>query len=42
MTQDTKACDQCGNDSPAYKCSDRHRGYYECNCGNNIVVDYYA
>ena len=40
--QDTKQCG-CGNDDPAYKCSDRHRGYYECGeCGNDIMVDYYA
>ena len=40
--QDTKQC-ECGNDDPAYKCSDRHRGYYECGeCGNDITVDYYA
>jgi hypothetical protein len=40
--QDTKACD-CGNEKPEYKCSDRHRGYYECqDCGSDITVDYYA
>ena len=39
---DTAAC-PCGNDDPAYKCSDRHRGYYACDdCGRDLVVDYYA
>jgi len=42
MTQESKTCQQCGNEEPEYKCSDRHRGYYECGCGNEITVDYYA
>jgi len=40
--QDSKHCDDCGNDNPEYKASDRHRGYYKCSCGNEITVDYYA
>lgn len=43
MAQDTKRCGDCGNEDTEYRCSDRHRGYYECqNCGNDIAVDYYG
>lgn len=42
VMQETKACQKCGNESPEYKCSDRHRGYYDCECGESITVDYYA
>jgi hypothetical protein len=43
MAQADDTCNDCGNDDPEYKCSDRHHGYYEYqNCGNDITVDYYA
>jgi len=40
--QDEKRCPDCGNDDVDYKASDRHRGYYECGCGEEFAVDYYA
>lgn len=40
--KDSKSCPNCGNEDPQYKASDRHRGYYSCDCGERIVVNYYV